>query len=39
MGRDRSKDNKMDIYCVYDNAQAYPDYIISYKATRPNGVY
>ena len=39
MGRDRSKDSKMDICCVYDNAQAYPDYIITYKAARAHGMY
>ena len=38
MGKGRSADSKMDIYCVYDNAQAYPDYIITYKATRARGL-
>ena len=29
-----SHGNHMDIYCVYDNAQAYPEYIITYNAAR-----
>lgn len=32
MGHRPDYGNRMDIYCVYDNAQAYPDYIITYSA-------
>ena len=34
-GRGRSLESRTHISCVYDNAQAYPDYIITYKAMPP----
>lgn len=33
IGKARTPNNKMDIYCVYDNAQAYPAYVVTYNAT------
>ena len=36
--RGRNPNNKLDIYCVYDNAQAYPAYIITYRATGGHGM-
>lgn len=36
--RGRNHHNKMDIYCVYDNAQAYPAYIITYRANRDHAM-
>ena len=38
-GRDRSVDSKPEVYCVYDNAQAYPEYIITYKGAKGHSRY
>ena len=38
-GRERSVNSKPEIYCVYDNAQAYPEYIITYKAAKGHSRY
>ena len=35
----RGADSATNIYCVYNNAQAYPEYIITYKPSRSHSGY